>query len=118
VGLERLEGEWSAAYDAVVGAGGDVAVTCNYSKSADWDTRMVCVNADGKTTVVPMRQLSTVLTVGILLVSSDEFAHIKQFQLQRRSYEWVEFRNVSLQPGYATRVEIKDAGVGTKRGRR
>jgi hypothetical protein len=42
-------------------------------------------------------------------VWSNEFAHVKEFQLQRRKYQWVEFRNVSLQPGHATTVEVKDA---------
>jgi hypothetical protein len=31
--------------------------------------------------------------------------------MQIRSCRWVEFRHISLQPGYATKVEIIDAGV-------
>jgi len=38
-------------------------------------------------------------------------SQIKEFRMQIRSCRWVEFRNVSLQPGYVTKVEIKDAGV-------
>ena len=106
------EGEWSATYNAVVGRGDEVAVNCNYSKSEDWETRMVCVDEDGKTTVFPENSssMSKLQTGGLLLVSSDEFAHLKELRLQRRKYQWVEFRNVSLQPGHATTVEVKDVG--------
>jgi serine/threonine protein kinase len=110
-GSAAAEGEWSASYNAVVGRG-EVAVNCNYPKTADWVTRMVAVDQDGKTTVVPENssQAEALQLGGILLVSSNEFAHIEEFQLQKRKYQWVEFRNVSLQPGYKTTVTVKDAG--------
>ena len=106
-------GDWSATYNAVVGRG-DVAVNCNYSKSEDWETRMVGVDDNGKTTLIPENsaRTSTLQTGGILLVSSNEFARIKEFQLQRRKYQWVEFRNVSLQPGHLTTVTVKDFSDG------
>jgi tRNA A-37 threonylcarbamoyl transferase component Bud32 len=106
-------GDWNAAYNAVVGTNGDVAVNVNYScsKSEDWETRMVRVDEDGKTTAIPESadRSSLLPTGGILLVSSNEFARIKEFQLQRRKYQWVEFRNVSLQPGHATTVVVEDS---------
>ena len=40
-------GDWSATYNAVVGHG-DVAVNCNYTKSEDWESRMVYVDDAGK----------------------------------------------------------------------
>jgi serine/threonine protein kinase len=105
-------GEWSATYNAVVGNSGDVAINCNYLRSEDWETRMVGVDDNGKIRVIPENasRASALQTGGILLVSANEFAHIKEFQLQRRKYQWVEFRNVSLQPGYMTKVEIQDSG--------
>jgi predicted Ser/Thr protein kinase len=102
------EGDWSATYDAIVGRG-DVAVNCNYSKNnTNWSSRMVCVSDDGKITVIPenLSSVSSLSTGGILLVSSNEFAHIKEFRLQRRKYQWAEFRNVSLVPGHRTQVEV------------
>jgi len=100
-------GDWSATYNAVVGHG-DVAVNCNYTKNTNWASRMVCVDESGKVTVIPENstQTSTLQTGGILLVSSNEFAHIKEFRLQRRKYQWAEFRNVSLVPGHRTQVEV------------
>jgi serine/threonine protein kinase len=102
-------GDWSASYQAVAGKSGEVAVSCTYTKNEDWESRMVCVAADGKLTVIPeisahAAKLPT--TGGLLMLSSDAFEHIKEFQLQRRKYQWAEFRNVSLQPGHRTTVEV------------
>ncbi len=107
-------GDWSAAYEAVAGKSGEVAVSCTYTKNEDWESRMVCVAADGKLTVIPeisahAAKLPT--TGGLLMVSSNAFAHIKEFQLQRRKYQWVEFHNVSLQPGQRTTVTVTDSGT-------
>jgi tRNA A-37 threonylcarbamoyl transferase component Bud32 len=105
------EGEWSATYNIIFAGNGDVAVNCNYTKSEKWDTRMVCVDEDGTTRVIP-ENLSRALgpqTGGMLLISSNEFTRVKEFQLQKRPYQWVEFRNVSLQPGFITSVSILDA---------
>jgi hypothetical protein len=33
-------------------------------------------------------------------------AQIKEFQFHVRPYRWAEFRNVSLQAGYQTNVEV------------
>ena len=103
------EGEWSATYNSVIGQN-DVAINCNYTKSTNWASRMVGVSEDGKITLIPENSssVSSLQAGGILLVSSNEFAHIKEFRLQRRKYQWAEFRNVSLQPGYATTVMVKE----------
>ena len=108
-------GDWSASYQAVSGKSSEVAVSCTYTKNEDWESRMVCVAADGKLTVIPeisahAAKLPT--TSGLLMFSSDAFEHIKEFQLQRRKYQWAEFRNVSLQPGHRTTVTVKDSGGG------
>jgi len=106
-------GDWSATYEAVAGKSSDVAINCIYSKNEDWESRMVCVDADGQTTVIPENSShasALPTTGGLLLVSSNAFARIKEFQLQRRKYQWVEFRNVSLQPGHRTTVAVKDSG--------
>ena len=72
---------------------------------------MVSVDDNDQITVVPenLQRTSALESGGILLVSSNEFAHIKEFQLQRRKYQWVEFRNVALKPGYRTAVAVKDS---------
>ena len=118
LGGQRMEGDWSATFNAVAGRGA-VAVNCTYSKNEDWETRMVSVSDDGKLTAIPENTSngSTLSTGGILMVSSNEFAHIKEFQLQRRKYQWTEFRNVSLQPGHRTIVSVQDAVTFTNEAR-
>ena len=113
LGGARAEGDWSATWNAIL-KDAAVAVNCNYSKKEDWEARMVGVSDDGKITVIPENSssVSTLSTGGILLVNTNEFAHLKEFQLQRRKYQWVEFRNVSLQPRHQTTVTVKDFGAG------
>ena len=52
-------------------------------------------------------KLSTNQSSGFLLVSSNEFACIKEIRLQRRKYQWARFDNVSLQAGFRTTVVVK-----------
>jgi len=107
------EGEdaWSASYNAVVGRD-EVAINCTYSGNrTNWASRMVSVDETGKLTEIPQNtSTGSTLLGGILLVSADEFAHVKEFRLQRRKYQWVEFRDVSLQPGFKTTVMVEDGG--------
>jgi hypothetical protein len=107
-GGAKADGDWSATWGAVVGSNGDVAINCSCADNTNSETRMVDVDDAGNLTVIPKNsfKVSTLSTGGILLVSSNEFAHIKEFQLQRRKYQWVEFRNVALQPGLQTAVAI------------
>ena len=110
-GGASANGDWSATCEAVSGKNGDVAINCLYTKSEDWESRMVCVDAEGKIKVIPENSShasSLPTTGGLLLISSNEFAHIKEFQLQRRKYQWAGFRNVSLQPGHRTTVTVQD----------
>jgi serine/threonine protein kinase len=110
-GSGSANGEWNATFQAVAGKSGDVAVGCTYSKNPDWESRMAYVDGAGK--LIPIQENSshagdTHQTGATLLISSNDFAQIKEFQLQRRKYQWVEFRNVSLQPGHKTKVEVKE----------
>jgi hypothetical protein len=61
---------------------------------------------------IPIQQDSTALNNGhaTLLLSTNDFAQIKEFHLQRRQFRWIKFRNVSLKSAYQTTVEIEDFG--------
>jgi hypothetical protein len=113
-----IAGDWSATCNSVDGPGDTVAVNFTYSPKPDWDTRMVAVHRDGKITVIPKNSDGTgsLQTGGLLVLSTNDFADITQFQLERRKYQWVEFRNVALQPNRLTVVGVKDATAGTERG--
>jgi len=100
--------EWSASVNAVPGKSDEMVVTCLYSVNEDWESRMVYVNGEGKVIPIEDNRTQSIAgqTIATLLASSDEFARIKEFQLQRRRYQWVEFRDVSLLPGHRTQVKV------------
>jgi len=105
------EGMWKAYTEATEGRGGDVALAFHYSASDDFETRMVCVKTDG--TVSPLQghgsQGAGGLINSITTMSAGEYSQIKEFQLQKRRYQWVEFHNVSLEFGHKTSVETVNA---------
>ncbi len=111
-GQAAAAGDWGAAYNSVSSGRGYLAVNCTYPVNEGWDSRMVYETGDGKDILI--QQDSTGLNNGhadaTLLLSTNDFAQIKEFHLQRRRYQWVEFRNVSLKPGYQTAVEIENVG--------
>ena len=104
------ENNWSGTYKSVIGANGDVAVACTYTTRSNWVSRIVYVNNNGK--IVPIDERSDAgffsnPATGTLLISSNEFVHIRQFLVQRRKCQWVDFDNVSLQQGHLTSVTAK-----------
>jgi serine/threonine protein kinase len=105
------DGMWVIAVQTT-GSGDEVALACEYSVKQDWETRLVAVDANGEAiTLRPKSQngLGANLTSVMASMSRDEFEKVTGFHLQRRKRQWVEFRNVSLEPGYHTKVEILDA---------
>jgi hypothetical protein len=107
-GWTSQRGDWYGTYNAVTAATG-VAISCSYTKNTNWQSRMVYVNAGGQ--VIPIQE-NFIYTPradqasATLLVSSNEYAQIKEFRLQRRPYQWAGFRNVSLIPYQKTAVTI------------
>jgi len=69
------------------------------------------VDREGKTTMVPEKSanLSGALSTGMLIVPAEEFDRIKEFRVQRRQYQWVEFQRVALKPGINTIVKMVDS---------
>jgi hypothetical protein len=100
---------WDIAVQTT-GSGDEVAVACQYSIKQDWETRLVAVGTNGEETRLwPKSGIGANLTIVMTSMSRDEFEKVTGFQLQRRKRQWVEFRNVSLEPGYHTKVETLDA---------
>jgi serine/threonine protein kinase len=100
-----------AGVEMTEGQGGDIAVAFHYSVRDDFETRLAYRNSDG--TVLPLRGNATHGTGGlinsIVSISAADYAQIEAFVLQKRTYQWVEFRNVSLHRGQITAVEMVDA---------
>ncbi|HEX3628398.1 MAG TPA: serine/threonine-protein kinase [Verrucomicrobiae bacterium] len=103
------EDNWRGTYESVTGSKGEVAVGCSYTTRSNWVSRIVYVNGNGK--IVPIHETSAGdlqnPATGTLLISSNEYTHIKQFLVQRRNFQWVDLGNISLQSGHMTSVTAK-----------
>ena len=101
------DGTWEGSVQTAAPEGASVALAFSYTYRVDSETRLVCLKEDG--TIDPLHgtgsSVRAGLTQSVASLSRDDFARIKQFLLQRRRYQWVEFRNVSLEPGFETSVE-------------
>jgi hypothetical protein len=88
----------------------ETTVVYQYQQKAGWESRLIAKGAGEE--VAPSR-LGQASGIGATWSASatfdaDAVARIKALHLQRRPYHWVEFRNVSLEPGHKTTVEVKD----------
>ena len=111
--ITEPDGRWEARLESVTGEGGDIAVTSllfHYSIKEEYETRMASLRNDG--TVTPLERTDGALTQdglknSIVKMAAVNYERIKEFQLQRRRYQWVEFQNVSLESGNRTLVKIE-----------
>ncbi len=87
---------------------GDVIVVVAHNV-ADRDYRVVAVNTAGK--VIPGSIFSAGVDGDVRQTTArfidTRLDQIKEFSLQVRPFEWAEFKNVSLQPGHKTKVELQ-----------
>ncbi len=105
------DGIWVAQFQVVKGKSGDVALSFLYSRREEWETRMVAVKSDGSTMPLSYNQSDSDLHHGLVSLLENEFSQIRWIQLQRRKYQWMEFRNVSLESGHPTQLQIRDAAA-------
>ena len=105
------DGVWQGYVQLTEGAHGDVVLAFSYCVRDDYETRMAYVNSDG--TVSPLRGNGSYGANGMLnsiaTMKTTDYSQIKEFQLQKRRYQWVEFRNVSLKLRQQTVVQTVDA---------
>jgi len=105
------DGSWEGVVRTTEPSGDSVPLAFSVSKRDDHETRLVYEKADG--TIVPLKGKGTDgghgLTNSLTTLPVEEFESIKEFHVQSRRYEWVEFRNVSLQLGHRTNVEVHSA---------
>ena len=76
----------------------------------EWEARVIAINKDGQEYPSTSGSLGG-NTFQQTTAKFDQLplAAVKEFEFQVRPYRWVEFRNVSLEPGRRTQVEIVDA---------
>lgn len=106
-----IDGSWEGAVRTTDPAGDSIPLSFSFSNRDDYETRLVYEKSDGA--IVPLKgngsHGSHGLTNSLTTLPIEEFESISRFHLQSRRYEWVEFRNVSLQKGHRTDVEVENA---------
>jgi hypothetical protein len=109
----QIEGTWAGIVRSASVVGDRVPIAFSYSRRDDCETRMTYERDDG--TIVPLigegsdgngDMINSLATLPV-----DEFKRIKHFRVESRRYQWIEFRNVSLQLGHRTQVEVQSAGL-------
>ena len=88
----------------------ETTVVYQYQQKAGWESRLIAKGAGEEVAPSRLGQGSGIGATwcATATFSPDAVAKIKALHLQRRPYHWVEFRNVSLQPGRKTTVDVKD----------
>jgi len=102
-------GGWQGTVEITDAVGDQLPVSFSCIDRADAETRLVYELADGKLVPMPITSGNDTLRTGLMIVPVKEFETIKQFHVQSRRYQWVEFRHVSLEPGHVTEVEVTTA---------
>ncbi len=102
------EGLWEAHLEFVESKRGDVALAFHYSINPRYETRLAVVKSDGTVSELSGNgsQGAGGMSNSVASMSAEEYAGVTGFQLQRRPYQYVGFRKVSLQPGFRTKVEV------------
>lgn len=105
----RYGDDWQGTVQIADAVGDKLPVSFSYTDREDADTQLVYELADGKLVTMPDTSGLGDSRTGLMTIPVSEFEKIKQFHVQSRRYQWTEFRNVSLELGHKTEVEISDA---------
>ncbi len=106
--------DWTVLFQDPIESGAQTQLTASHSAARGWETRIVAMDLEGRQHLAP-RSYQSSSSVALTTARFDKLplAQIKEFQFQVRPYRWAEFRNVSLQAGHRTNVEVRDAVVTT-----
>src|SRR5207247_1732723 len=101
-------GSWTLLFHDPIESGAQTRLSASHSPGKGWETRIVAFDLEGKQHL-PLRsyESSTVFARTTARFDKLPLAQIKEFQFQARPYRWAEFRNVSLEAGYQTNVEVR-----------
>jgi predicted Ser/Thr protein kinase len=106
-------GTWAGSVRSASIVGDRVPLTFSYSRRDDCETRMTYERDDGM--IVPLigegSDSNGDMTNALTTLPVAEFQRIKHFRVESRRYQWIEFRNVSLQLGHRTQVGVQNAGL-------
>ncbi len=107
-------GSEGAVMLTVIPGGRETSVVCSYEGKEGYQTRLVALGAHGQ--IEPDRaepEQGIGKTTRYAATFATEVIQGAKLHLQRRPYQWVEFRNVSLRPGRRTQVEVIDSPTTT-----
>ena len=108
-----IGGKWAGTVRSASIVGDRVPLAFSYSRRDDYETRMTYERDDG--TIVPLigegSDSNGDMTNDLTMLPVAAFKRIKHFRVESRRYQWVEFRNVSLELGHRTQVEVQNAGL-------
>ncbi|MFM9961235.1 MAG: serine/threonine-protein kinase [Planctomycetaceae bacterium] len=106
---DRSHGDWSGSIRSASIVGDRVPLAFSFSRRDDFETRMTYERDDG--TIVPLvgegSDGNGGMTNSLTTLPVAEFKSIKHFRVESRRYQWIEFRNVSLELGHRTNVEVR-----------
>ena len=118
----RYAGEdWEVGIQNVEGTGWGLLVVFNSPLRWNGIARLVAVDAGGKVhepvwppggvypVLSALREMMGLRVSNSLTFPGLDVAQLRELRLQIQPYLWTEFRNVALQPGHKTQVEIMDA---------
>jgi hypothetical protein len=89
--------KWNASFsEAVETSDREVVVHVTHTQRSDWETRLIAVNSAGEE--ITSSRSSKVGEQVAAHFKNLTLAEVKEIRLQARQYEWVEFRDVALQP--------------------
>jgi len=82
-------------------------ITLDHAMHYKWNVRLVAVDSDGKEHALGLAQHSAGdISHAAAVFKGLPLSSVKEFQLQVRPYYWVEFRNIALQSGQKTDVQV------------
>ena len=102
-------GSWTGSVRTIRAVGDSIPLAFSYSRRDDYETRLVYERNDGSIEVLKGEGSETTnnLTHSLMTMPREEFETIRKFHVQSRRYQWIEFRNVSLELGHRSDVEVR-----------
>ena len=107
--LGREGHSWIVSFSQPAEKGGCAVVNVTHTVK-EWEARLIAVDKDGEEHLATGNPSgNSAFKQQTATFSQLPLTEVKEFKFQVRPYRWVEFRNVSLEPGRRTQVEIVDA---------
>jgi predicted Ser/Thr protein kinase/type II secretory pathway pseudopilin PulG len=93
---------------------GFISLTYSYTALHDWDPYVTAVDDEGKIHEVSNFSGASSDNPGWGQLQAEfaglKLSDVREFRFALRPFHWIEFRNISLQPGYRTALEVRDLG--------